>query len=311
MMDIRQLQYFVALYEEGSITKAARRMHVVQAAISQQIKRLEVSAGVQLFDRDAHGTVPTHLASAFYERCLQVLVEMERARAVLVDAAQHLNGKLAVGAQASFNQFVIPSALEQFHEFYPAIELSAREGYRRDLIEWVQQGELDIALLSTTEQLLTLGSQAISSEELVVVGHRDTLAGCEALAGADLGRHRLVLPSRAKSMRNLIDAQFGLHGLVTRPELEVDSMEALLRLVHRPRWVSIVPRSTLARNDGSESLVRVPLVRPTIQRQVVAAWQPQKLPSAFMAEFLRFVRQALATIPDVDVLDDAQLPPDR
>jgi LysR family nitrogen assimilation transcriptional regulator len=301
-MDIRQIQYFVALYEEGSITKAARRMHVVQPAISQQIKRLEMNAGVQLFDRDAHGTVPTPLAHQFYERCINVLTEVERARAVLSEAVDRPSGKLSVGAQASYNQFVIPRALESFHESYPAIELSARDGYRSDLIEWLNQGEIDFALLSTTQDLLALRTQAVSREDLMVIGHRDTLVDRTMMLGADVSEYRLVLPSRHKSMRNLIDAQFGLHELVLRPEMEIDSMQSLLLLTSRPGWISIVPRTTLPDDHAGGIIKGVPLDKPTIHRNVVVAWSPQKAPNEFMEAFVKTVRDTLATIPGIELI---------
>ena len=303
-MDIRQIQYFVALFEEGSVTRAAKRMHVVQPAISQQIKRLEMNAGVQLFDRDAHGTVPTPLAREFYDRCINVLTELERARALLSVAAERRSGKLAVGSQASYCQFVIPRALERFHEVYPGIELSAREGYRSDLIEWINPGEIDFALLSTTKDLLTLRTRAMSREDLVVVGHASTLAGCQSLEGARVSAFRLVLPSRYKSMRNLIDAQFGLHDLVLRPDMEIDSMQSLLRVVSRPGWISIVPRSALSNDGPGEPLMGVALEKPSIQRNVVVAWSAQKAPSEYMDDFVAILREMIAAIPGIELVSD-------
>ena len=303
MMDIRQILYFVALYEEGSITKAAKRMHVVQPAISQQLKRLEINSGVRLFERDAHGTTPTPLAHDFYRRCLSVLAEMELARKTLNQGAENLSGKVVVGAQASFNQFAMPVALEGFHESHPSVEITARNGYRCDLIEWLNQGELDFAILSTTKDLLSLKTLDLSREELIVVGHSDTLSGCAVLQGSDLTNFKLVLPSPHKSMRTLIDAQFGTQGLVLRPRMQIDSMQSLLLLALRPGWISIVPRSTISGDAFGGNLKCVPLEKPKIIRNVVAAWSNQRAPNAFMEAFVSVFKQTLASIPGVVVVE--------
>jgi LysR family nitrogen assimilation transcriptional regulator len=220
-VDIRQIQYFVALYEEGSITKAAKRMHVVQPAISQQIKRLEANADVQLFERDPHGVTPNALAHRFYHHCIGVLTELEQARAVLSQGSSHLSGKLVVGSQASFNQYVMGQTLATFHQLCPDVAILARDGYRSDLIEWLIQGELDFALLSTTRDLLNMHTRMVSREDLVVVGHCETLAARDVLKGNELSAFKLILPSRHKSLRNLIDSQFGLHGLTLQPRMEI------------------------------------------------------------------------------------------
>ena len=302
-MDIRQIRSFVALYEEGSITRAARRMHVVQPAISQQIKRLEANHDVQLFQREPHGVVPNALAHEFYRHCIRVLTEMERARAVLARGADDIGGKISVGAQDSFHQFVMARALERFGEVHPAVDVLSRDGYRSDLISWLIAGELDFALLSTTKDLLNMQTQAISSEELVVAGSRDTLAGRSLVSGRELADFRLVLPSRFKSMRNLIDAQFGLQGLTLRPQLEVDSLQSLLHIALKPGWLSIIPPTALSSEQFGGALQSVALVEPVIRRHVVVAWPRHKSLSPPAHRFVQVLSDTLAEIPGVICTD--------
>jgi len=306
-MDIRQIRSFVALYEEGSITRAARRLHVVQPAISQQIKRLEANHDVQLFQREPHGVVPNPLAHEFYRHCIRVLTELERAGAVLAREAKDFGGRISVGAQDSFHQFVMARALERFEESCPGVEVLSRDGYRSDLISWLIAGELDCAVLSTTKDLLNMQTQAISSEDLVVVGHRDTLAGRTGIHGRELAEFRLVLPSRFKSMRNLIDAQFGLQGLTLRPQLEVDSLQSLLHITLKQGWLSIIPPTALSSELFGGALQSVELVAPLIRRHVVVAWPRHKALSAPVQRFIQILSDTLAGIPGVQTIGD--LPP--
>ncbi|GAA0500816.1 MULTISPECIES: LysR family transcriptional regulator [Pigmentiphaga] len=300
-MDIRQIRCFVALYEEGSITRAARRLHVVQPAISQQIKRLEAHHDVQLFSRDPHGVTPYPLAHEFYRHCIRVLTELERAGAVLASGADRFSGKIRIGAQASFHQFVMARALEAFRERHPAVEFLSRDGYRSDLISWLISGDLECALLSTTQDLLNMQTRDISTEALVVVGHRSTLADRDHVRGNELAGFQLVLPSRYKSMRNLIDAQFGLQGLVLRPQLEIDSLQSLLHVTLRPGWLSIIPPMALSSELFGGALRSVALVEPVIRRKVVVAWQRHKTLSAPVHGFIDILSEILAGIPGVEI----------
>lgn len=304
-MDIRQIRCFVALYEEGSITRAARRLHVVQPAISQQIKRLEARHDLQLFAREPHGVVPNSIAHEFYRHCIRVLTELERADAVLARGADSLSGRINVGAQHSFHQFVMARALARFGEIYPAVELLSRDGYRSDLISWLIAGELDCAILSTTKDLLNMQTQAISSEALVVVGHRDTLAGRESLCGRELIDFRLVLPSRFTSMRNLIDAQFGMQGLTLRPQLEVDSHQSLLHIALKPGWLSIIPPAGLSPELFGDAMRSVALVEPRIKRNVVVAWPRHKVLAPAVRSFIQILSDILGDIPGVEIAADS------
>lgn len=304
-MDIRQIRCFVALFEEGSITRAARRLHVVQPAISQQIKRLEARHDVQLFQRDTNGVTPNALAHEFYRHCIRVLTELERADAVLALGADRLGGRISVGAQSSFHQFVMARTLEVFGERYPEVEVLSRDGYRSDLISWLIAGELECALLSTTQDLLNMQTRDMLNETLVAVGHRDTLAGRGTVSGRDLTGFHLVLPSRYKSMRNLIDAQFGLQGLTLRPKLEVDSLQSLLHIALKPGWLSIIPPMALSPYLFGETLRSVALVEPVIRRKVVLAWPRHKSLSAPVHKFIEILSGVLAEIPGVDIHDSS------
>jgi len=192
-------------------------------------------------------------------------------------------------------------ALEAFRERHPAVEFLSRDGYRSDLISWLISGDLECALLSTTQDLLNMQTRDISTEALVVVGHRSTLADRDHVRGNELAGFQLVLPSRYKSMRNLIDAQFGLQGLVLRPQLEIDSLQSLLHVTLRPGWLSIIPPMALSSELFGGALRSVALVEPVIRRKVVVAWQRHKTLSAPVHGFIDILSEILAGIPGVEI----------
>src|SRR4051812_12585653 len=106
-MDHRQMQYFVCLYEEGSVTRAAKRLNIVQPALSMQIARLEQSLGRQLFVRSPRGMTPTAHGKHIYDLFMPVLAEFERARAQLRESSGELVGHATIGLPASLAQAVL------------------------------------------------------------------------------------------------------------------------------------------------------------------------------------------------------------
>ncbi|WP_407792336.1 substrate-binding domain-containing protein [Pigmentiphaga litoralis] len=168
-----------------------------------------------------------------------------------------------------------------------------------------EQGELDFALLSTTQELLNMQTRSISREDLVVVGHRDTLADRLAPSGAELANYKLVLPSRHKSLRNLIDAQFGLHGLTLRPNMEIDVMQSLLHQALRPGWLSIVPSTTLLPEIFGAKLVEAKLEQPLIRRNVGVAWPRHKALDPAMYRFIGVLSETLLKVPGLELVADS------
>lgn len=278
-MDLRQIQYFVALVEEQSITKAARRLHVVQPAVSMQIRRMEVEYGVTLFDRTPQGVYPNAVARRVYEQCLAVLEQTEFIRKTLRAASGRLVDRLAIGIPPSVAQGAMARTLIDFREQNPDVRLVIREGYSANLVEWLVSGELDFAVLTVMEGEKRLRYQQFATEELMLVTAPGTdLPGTEA-RGANVTDLKLILPSSQNLIRILLDAAFEDIGIPLQPAMDVDSLATVFRLVHNPGWATILP-SSAARDDGSHGELRwLRLIEPAVHRTLVIAFLPQREPS--------------------------------
>jgi DNA-binding transcriptional LysR family regulator len=278
-MDLRQIQYFVALVEEESITKAARRLHVVQPAVSMQIRRLEADFGLTLFERTPQGVLPNAIAQRVYPMCLDVLEKTEAIRAVLREASGRVAGRLAVGIPPSFAQGVMARALMSFRDQSPDVQIAIHEGYSANLVDWLVQGNLDFAVLSIIEGEKRLRYQPLATEELMLVTGAATELPEGDVRGVDLADLKLIVPSANNLIRMLLDAEFERAGVPLRPAMEVDSLVTVFGLLSNPGWATILPRSA-AREDGSQGDLRwVRLVEPSVRRTLVIASLPQREPS--------------------------------
>lgn len=292
-MDLRQLQYFVALYEENSITKAARRLHVVQPAVSMQIRRLEADYDLTLFDRTPQGVYPNDTARRLYPMCIDILDRVEQARQVLRDTSGQLSGALSVGIPPSMAHGVLASVLFEFREHHPQVQLTIAEGYSAHLVEWLLQGEIEFAVLSDFGEQKRLRYEPLATEELMIITNSQTQTTDEAITGDQLGDLELIVPSAPNQIRILLDTELDRRGLRLRPSMEVDSLTTVLAMVRKPGWASILPASAI-RNLAAENDMRcLRLVDPVVERKLVAAFPVQKATSIAATYFIDALRSAL------------------
>ncbi len=122
MLDLRQIQYFACLYEQRSVTRAARSLNVVQPALSMQISRLEKRLGINLFERTARGMIPTAAGDAMYRLYLPVLLDLKHANQQVMELSGKVLGKIAVGIIPSITNSVLADVLRRYGAKYPDVE---------------------------------------------------------------------------------------------------------------------------------------------------------------------------------------------
>ncbi|HEY4198940.1 MAG TPA: LysR family transcriptional regulator [Devosiaceae bacterium] len=308
-MDLRQIQYFVALYEENSITKAARRLHVVQPAVSMQIRRLEADYGVTLFERTSHGVYPNTFARALYPLCLETLLNAERVRAMLREASGQYSGGLTVGVPPSLAVGCLAQILVSFHNTYPGLQVRVVEGYSANLLDWLIQGDVDFAVVNFVDGDQRLQYRKLVSEELVVVIGQQTDWPGSTIRGADLAAFKLVMPSPRHSVRTMAEAHFGQAGVSLDVVMEIDSLTAVCNVVQQPGWASILPFSAVPTGvPGAPRILR--LVDPSVTRSLTVACQPHRPPSPAGALFIEHLSTTLRTLLAASALTPIDEMPD-
>lgn len=121
--DFRKLQYFVALFEEGSVSRAAERLNIVQSALSMQLKQLEADLGIRLFDRSAQGVRPAPAARHFYALCLALLRQYDGVLQEMRDFNQQVAGVVRLGLMPSICRGPFALILQRYLAAYPEVEV--------------------------------------------------------------------------------------------------------------------------------------------------------------------------------------------
>ncbi|WP_448317182.1 LysR family transcriptional regulator [Streptomyces sp. CO7] len=246
-MELRQLEYFVAVAEERNFTRAAERVHISQSGVSAQVRQLERELGAELFDRSARAATLTVAGKAALEHARAALAAAEAVRRSVDEVTGLLRGRISVGMVVGCTVLPLFEALAAFHAAHPGVELSLTEDNSDRLVEAVRGGALDLALVGTAAPPEGVGSVTVVSEPLVAAvapGH--PLAGRERAALREVCAHPLVCMPTGTGLRTVLDQACAAQGLRPGIALEASAAGAVADLAARGLGVAILSESMVA-----------------------------------------------------------------
>jgi DNA-binding transcriptional LysR family regulator len=291
-MELRHLQYLVAVAEEGSFTRAAARVHVAQPGVSAQIQQLEREVGHRLLDRSGRSVRLTAAGAAVLPHARAALAAVARMRSVADELTGLLRGHLTIGTITSINsdRLDLPAFLAEFHRDHPAIEITLTTDDSEGLIASLRNGQLDLAVLGLGRGSPPgLDVHVITSERLVVaVAPEHPLARRATVTLSGLVRYPLICLPRGTAIRSSVEAACAGAGLTPDIRFEAADPRVLAELAARGLGAAVVPQSI---TDARRSRLRaVAITRPALHGRIALAWQPNEATSAAARELIRRAR---------------------
>ncbi len=198
LMELRQLEYFVAVAEEANFTRAARRVHVAQPAVSTQVARLERELGQQLLDRSRREVRLTAAGEAVLPYARAALTAVHDARLAVEELGDLVRGSVAIGTVTAHN-VDMPALLAAFSRTHPAVEITLGTDDSDALIDGVQSGRLDLVIASVGSGEVPDGlSVEVTTDESIeaVVGEGRPVAEPVVGSGGGTGRTATDRPAR-------------------------------------------------------------------------------------------------------------------
>lgn len=295
-MELQQLRYAVALAEELNFTRAAARCHVVQSALSHQIKALEGELGVALFARTSRRVELTAAGAAFLPGARASIDAAERAASDAAAAVGRVTGTLTVGVIPTVSAIDVPAALRAFRTAHPEVRLAVRGGGSAQFEAAIAAGRLDVAFLGLPPGREPRGVawRHLATDTLVAVLPREHgLAGRQELALRELADDTFAdfpagTPARAQS-----DLAFTAAGIPRDVAFEATEAVLTLDLVRHGLAVTLLPSRAL---PADPALVAVPL-RDGPTRDEYLAWSTLNPSPAARAFLAALDRPAPATTP--------------
>lgn len=243
-MDLRQIMYFLWVFEEESFTRASKRAGVVQPALSTQIRRLEEEFGVDFFRRDSRGVTPTAHGKLFYELCSPIRRNLAEARSRMIEAAHADNvlGRLRCGFPPSFYKSVVPGAVADFTARYPQVELELSAGYGHTLTQWVSEEKLDFAVGIWTTDFPELERYRTFEEEIALISGRPlSVPDFARIDLAEIANLKLMKPSPSQMLAPHLEQLIRSGTITPKRTMVVDTYLGVMEIARISDWVALVP----------------------------------------------------------------------
>jgi DNA-binding transcriptional LysR family regulator len=277
-MELHQLEYFVAVAEEASFTRAASRVHVAQPGVSAQVRRLESELGQQLLDRSGRSVRLTEAGSAVLPFARAALDAVANARLAVDDLAGLVRGQVTVGMVSGCALPVLAELLAGFHDTHPGVAIALVEDNSDRLVERLRGGRLDLALIGSAEPTpADIDSVVLVDEELVAaVAPRHPLAGAGAVTIRQLRDLPLVSLPRGTGVRAALDAACAAAGFTPRIVFEASALPMVVELAGRGLGLAVVPASI----PNGPGILRI--TDPQLRSRLELAWRcaPSANPAA-------------------------------
>jgi DNA-binding transcriptional LysR family regulator len=242
-VELRQIEYFFAVAEEGSFTRAAARLFMGQSSLSASVLALERELGTQLFKRGRNGTELTDAGQAFLEPARAALADLDRARDAVAEVRGALRGSVRIAALAMPPRLDLAEAIARFHRRHPNVQIQVFPTDSKSMIALVAEGQVDFAITPRIEHMTAkLSFEPLIRTPLALLcpsGHR--LAGAQDVDPRDVIHELVIDLPRSWLARELFDRLLAGHGMARQIRLEVSGWLAALGLVQKGVGIAYGP----------------------------------------------------------------------
>lgn len=263
----RSIQYLIAIAEHASFTRAAEHLNVTQPTLSQQIKQMEETLGVQLIDRSARAVRLTDAGKVYLHHARRAVGELKAGARAIHDVETMSRGTLRLG-WTPVTDCLTCSLLAQFNMHYPGIKLTALELSQNDIEAATSDGQIDIGIAFSTEGKLDKGiAGGLSVLTLfegtlcLAVGSRHPLAGSDVeVDTGQLSTTALALLSSDFALRQHIDKHCRLVGVQPNVAMETNAVNVIIEMVRLGELATILPTTLVQRCPGLHIVHTVPVL---------------------------------------------------
>jgi DNA-binding transcriptional LysR family regulator len=292
-MELRHLEYFVAVAAELNFSRAAQRIHVVQSALSASVGRLEKELGVELFDRSKRQIALTAAGEVFLEHARDVIHTAHRARTSVDAFRDQLTGTVTVGTLMSWGTLNLPAALQEFRNSHPLITVRLRQSLTGSAghLTAIADGRMDLALVS----IASPGSQLVALRELMrepmvfVCDSSHPLADRRRVELTDLAGHDFIDFPLGWGIRQRLDAGFADAGIHPVSAYEVADYAITAELIRHRLATTILPTSVANRFPDLRTVSLHPPITWTLSIAYAASQHASPAINALIDTLIRHV----------------------
>ncbi|WP_176594140.1 LysR family transcriptional regulator [Sphingobium sp. EM0848] len=294
-MDLRQLRHFRQIAESGSVSAASGVVHVAQPALSRQMRALEEEFGTPLFVRTGRGVLLTPAGQSLLVEARHLLDEADRVSKYIRSFGTRLSGEATIGLSPTIGRLLTLPLAQCVRADYPALKLRIAEAFSGTLLEWLQTGRIDAAILYHKPVSGSIQSELVGREPLSIIGGSDAIpfparaeVPIRALAG-----HSLVLPTPQHGLRKMVDEHVATHGVPLDLMFEFDALDAMIAVARQGIALTILPESAVRPELASGTLRAWRIGDPALVRPIVIATASQRADAIGQREIVQLLRRVI------------------
>ena len=293
-MDFDQLITFLEVARQRSFSRAGERVFRSQSAVSAQIRQLEQECGDRLLDRSSKTVKLTPAGQVFYDYALRIKALRDESLIAVADHGRIPRGTLLVGANEATCLYVLPDVFAEYCRRYPDVQVSIYRNFTYKIAEKLENGSVDVAVLSLPVQSPSLKIQVIFRDKLMLmVSSRNPLAQLKSAPVREIVKHPLLLPKTGHTRRQL-DKLFREYSNSLKVRMELPSIGMIKNFVAADLGVSLISKS-FARDEVAAGRVQLlDLEDAELWRELGLAYRRDRTLSAAANSFIAVSRKLSA-----------------
>lgn len=271
-MDIKQLRTFITILEVENLTKAAAMLNIVQPAVSRQIQMLEEELGVKLFNRSRHGMALTDDGKVLEPYARRILEDIESAKLELTANKGTIRGKVHIGVLSSISELLSTLIMNLIKEKYPEVQVKISVGYSGHLKEWLEVGDIDLALMYDSMPSKLIDLTPLVEEPLMLIGSaHSSFQHNDIFELKMIEKFPLILPFHPHRLRSLIEQAYKKNGSDLNIYAETNDLNIQKQLVIQDFGYTILPLVSVINEFRNGSVKVIPIVDPAFSRVITLA----------------------------------------
>ena len=301
-MNLKHAQYVLAIIEEGSFTAAAKKLYLSQPSLSQTIKQLETHLGTPIFNRSSETLKLTYAGKRYVETAREIMSIYNNLLLEIEDMKTEVHGLLRLGVSMQRGMNLLPQIIPAFLEKYPHVEIELAEFGSDRLERMVEEGQCDIALVTTNPKPNQLEYILIENELLVLMAANTTAIAQSRPDGTQIditeaADESFVSLKSGHSVRVIQDRLFSRYHMSPRILVESDSFETAKHIAARTNAVMITPSIYIDLIPTLRALVKCfPIKNSDAERHFFLCYRKGMYFTRYMKDFLTLVRDKVATM---------------
>lgn len=288
-MNLHHLKVFLAVAEAGSISAGAEQLHISQPAVTREIRDLEASVGIQLFDRQTRGVSLTEAGERLRDYARRIFALEQAAERDLQTFVNIQHGELLIGASATLGTYWLPPLLSRFRQQHGHIFISLEVTNTQQVLEQLESGKIQLGFIEGECHDQRVAKQLLARDELLpVVAPQHPLAQkSEPISVHELQQYPLYLREQGSGARLSIETAYANAGLSAHAQMAIGSTEAIKHLLNDALGTAWLSQRVVENELKNGRLVRLNIADLHIERELHALWRGDMslspAPAAFLA----------------------------